>query len=187
MSAQVGLKNMHYAVMSTEDAAPSTAPTYGTMKELLVGKLVSVNVEANVEEASIYADDMKYETANQLTDITLSIDVAEIPLEVQAELLGHTIADGVMSAKADDVAPYVGVAFEFTKANGKKRFVKLYKGKFQEVNEAGETKGNSINFQTKSLQASFLPLKNNKEWKKVADEEATGYSDATGTAWYTAM
>lgn len=186
MSAQVGLKNLHYAVMATEDTA-SSAATYGTMKELLVGKLVSVNVEANVEENSIYADDMKYETASQLTDVTLSVDVAEIPLEAQAELLGHTISNGVMDAKADDVAPYVGVAFEFTKANGKKRFVKLYKGKFQEVNEAGETKGNSINFQTKALQATFLPLKNTKLWKKTADEEATGYEATTGSSWYSAM
>ena len=186
MSAQVGVKNLYYAKMTTEDTA-SSAPVYGDMKELLVGKLVDIGVDVETEEASIYADDAKYDEASAITDITVSINVAELPLEAQADLLGHTVTNGVMDAKSDDVAPYVGLAFEFTKKNGKKRFVKLFKGTFKEVSEQGQTKGQSIEFQTKALEGSFMPLKNNKLWKKVADEEATGYTDTTGTNWYSSM
>ena len=93
-----------------------------------------------------------------------------------------------MDAKASDVAPYVGLAFEFTKANGKKRFVKLYKGKFKEASETGQTKGENTEFQTQSLEATFLPVQNgDRLWKKVADEEAPDYSDTTGSSWYTSM
>lgn len=186
MSAQVGVKNLYYAKMTTEDTA-TTAPVYGDMNPLLVGKLTEIGVEVETEEASIYADDAKYDEASAITDITVSINVAELPLEAQAELLGHTISNGVMDAKSDDTAPYVGLAFEFTKKNGKKRFVKLYKGMFKEVSEQGTTQGQNIEFQAKALEASFLPLKNNKLWKKIADEEAADYDATTGTAWYASM
>ena len=187
MSAKIGVKNLHYAVMTAEDEAPSTAPTYGSMKDGLVGKTVNISVNVETADADIYADDMKYDTASEITGITISLTAAEIPIEVQGELLGHTVTKGVMDSDVNDVAPWVGLAFEFTKRNGKKRFVKLYKGRFKEVNEQGETKGSSVSFQTEALEGSFLPLKNSGVWKKTADEEGTGYEDTTGTAWYTAM
>ena len=165
MSAKIGVKNLHYAVMTTEDTE-STAATYGTMKDGLVGKTVNIAVNVETADADVYA---------------------ELPVEVQGELLGHTVTKGVMDCKSDDVAPWVGLAFQFTKRNGKVRYVKLYKGRFKEVNEQGETKGNSVNFQTESLEGDFLPVKDTGMWKKVADEEGTGYEDTTGSAWYTSM
>lgn len=182
MSAFVGIKNLHYAIMTAEDTA-STAPTYGTVKAGAVGMLISAEVSVESNSAKLYADNGVYDMANSLGDITVNLETAELPLSVQADLLGHTYASGVMTSNKDDAAPYVALMFEYTKANGKSRWVKLYKGKFSEPTENGHTAEENTEFQTPSISGVFAPLKNNGNWKKTADED----EGASGDNWYSSV
>jgi len=183
MSATVGLRNLHYAII-TADSEEETA--YGTMAR--IGGMIQADIEVETADNTLYADNIAWEAAVATGKATVSLNLAEIPIEQLASLLGHTLANGEMLSKSTDEPPYVGLAFEYTKNNGKKRFVKLMKGKFKEPNESTKTKeGNSVEFQTPTLEGTFIARLSDGAWKKTADEEATGYTSTIGDSWYTAM
>lgn len=176
--SKIGVSKFHYAKQTTEDTASAPA-VYGT--PVAVPGLVSVNVETTSNTATLYADNGPYETASSLGDVNLTVNLADLPLSVQADLLGHTLsAGGQLDSKASDVAPYCAVMFEFLLGNGKKRCVKLYKGKFTEPADAGNTRGENVEFQTSEATAAFVQLKNNQMYKSVQDFDA----DASTDSWY---
>jgi len=182
MSVTVGLRNLHYAIL-TEDSDNET--TYGTMAR--ISGMIQADIDVEAADNTLYADNAAYEAAVTTGKASVSLNIAELPLEQLASLLGHTATNGEMLSKSTDEAPYVGLAFEYTKNNGKKRFVKLFKGKFKEPKESTKTKGESVEFQTPTIEGTFVARLSDSAWKKTADEEATGYTDSIGSSWYTAM
>lgn len=178
--AQVGLRNFHYALMTTEDTA-TTAPVYGTPKKV-VG-INSIDINPTINKATLYGDDQALATASSLGEIEVTLDIAELPLVDQAALLGHTITDGVMISKGSDSAPYVAIMFESEKHNGETRYVKLLKGKFSESQETTNTRGDSIEFQIPQITASFVARQNDGAWKHTRDTTDT----AVATSWYASV
>lgn len=180
--SKIGVSKLYYAKQTTEETA-SAAAVYAT--PVAVPGLVSINVAPSANKATLYADNGPYETASTLGEITVSLDLADLPLSVQADLLGHTLdsTTNQLDSKSSDVAPYVALLFEFLMGNGKKRCVKLYKGKFAEPTDEGQTKGESVEFRTNAIEASFVQLKNNSMWKSTKDFDA----DASTDSWYAAV
>ena len=89
-----------------------------------------------------------------------------------------------MKAGKDDVAPYFAVLFQSDKRNGKKRYTKFYKVQFTEPSESGNSKQESIQFDTPTLTAKAIyRLSDGLSYAK-ADEEAAGFAAETGTKWY---
>lgn len=166
--SKIGVSNVHYAKQTVEDTA-TTAATYDDVKA--VPGLVSIEVTPESNTATLYADNGPYETASSLGAVNVSIDLADLPLDVQADLLGHTYnaETKTLVKKASDVAPYVALMFEFMLANGDNRCVKLYKGKFALPTDSGNTRGENVEFQTSNITAAFVQLKNTKEWELVQD------------------
>lgn len=169
--SKIGVRNVHYAKQTTEDTA-TTAAVYGEVKA--IPGLVSVEVTPESNTATLYADNGPYETAASMGNVGVTLDLADIDLGVQADLLGHTYdsATKTLTKKTTDTAPYVALMFEFNLANGGTRCVKLFKGKFALPAESGQTKGESVEFQTSNVSASFVQLKNNAMWQLVQDFEA---------------
>lgn len=166
--AKIGVRNVHYAKMTTEDTA-TTAAVYSS--PVAVPGLVSVEVTPESNTSTLYADNGPYETAASMGNVGVTLDMADLPLSVQADLLGHTYDEStrVLDKKTTDNAPYVALLFEFTMANGETRCVKLYKGKFALPTESGQTKGENVEFQTSEITASFVQLKNNAKWETMQD------------------
>jgi len=180
--AIVGVSNFHYAKQLTDTL---TGTTYDAVKK--ISGVVNLDVKPGSSSATLYADNGPADTATTLGEIAVSIELKELPLEDQAALLGHTLAAGVMTSKTSDVAPYVAIAFEGLKSNGKKRYVKLLKGMFQEPDDSYKTKDDKVNFQTGKIEGKFIMRTYDEQWKRTADEESADYLPATGTAWYTAI
>lgn len=177
--AKIGLSNLHYALITKDDSA---GVTYGVPKK--IPGVISADIKTGSDTATLFADNGPAETASSLGEITVDIETKDLPLEVHAELLGHKITAGVMKSNADDVAPDVAIMFESLKSNGKKRFVKLLKGKFQEPDDTNKTKEDKISFQTQKISGKFVIREFDGDWKRTTDEDATGYLPATGTDWY---
>lgn len=178
--AQIGLRNFYYAIMTTEDTA-DTAAVYAQPKRV-VG-INSIDISPTVNKATLYGDDIALATASALGEIEVTIDVADLPLTDLAALLGHTIENGVMTAKGSDSAPYVAIAFESEKHNGEIRYVKLLKGKFSESQETINTRGDSIEYQIPQISATFVARSNDSVWKLIQDS-----SDTTiATSWYNSI
>lgn len=169
--SKIGIRNLHYAKQTTEDTA-SSAAVYGNITA--VPGLVSIEVSPESNTATLYADNGPYETAASMGSVNVSMDLADIDLQTQADLLGHTYNSSTktLDKKTTDAAPYVALMFEFAMANGKTMCVKLYKGKFTLPTENGQTKGENVEFQTSSIEASFVQLKNNAMWETVKEYAA---------------
>jgi phi13 family phage major tail protein len=167
-SAGTGIKSFVYAIMTDE-----TTETYGAVKS--APPLISIKVDAKSEMAKLYANNTMVESKGSLGDIGVEIETQDLPLEIQADLLGHSLdaSTGVMNYNTGDNAPYVAIGYQRTKANGKNRYVWLYKTKFSEIAEEGKTQEEKITFQTPKLSGTAVANKNG-DWKKVADDDTKG-------------
>lgn len=174
--ALVGLKNIHYAVISADS---DSGTTYGTPKK--IGNAVSVDINPSTQKAALYGDDMAVATATAMGEVTVTIETTDIPLEDLAILLGATAdSTGEIIFKSSDVAPYVGLAFESEKHDGGIRCMKLLKGKFAQTQETINTKGENIEYQVPKIEGTFVARQSDGGWKQFKDV-AAGTSTAT---WY---
>lgn len=170
-----GLKNIHYAIMTID--ASTGAESYGTPKK--IGHAVSIDIQPSTDVAKLFGDDMAVATDISLQEVTVTIETTEIPLEDQAALLGHTYADGQLTANMSDNAPYVALLFEADKHDGRTRCAKLLKGKFAPSQETINTRGESIEYQVPSLEGTFVASASGA-WKITKDFE----KGADTSSWY---
>lgn len=176
----IGLTNLHIAKLK-DDPAGGTA-TYEDM--ISFPWIREAQIQPQNNQQTLYADNMGVATANVISRFDLTIDTATMPLEYRALLLGHDYNNGVMTINKEDAAPYFMVAFESTKQNGKKRFVKFTKVQFTEPTEDSKTKEEQIAFNTPQLTAQAVYRTSDGVALIQADEEGDGYVATTGTDWY---
>lgn len=153
-----------------------TTPTYGT--GFKCGKATSVNITPNYSEASLHADNILDEYVKDFRDGDISLGVDRIPAEHSNTLFGHTYSssDKETTYSASDAAGYVGVGFYVTKIEDGKRSYEasiLFKCAFAEAANSFTTKGDSIEFDTPTLEGKVASL-DDGVWKKtrVFDTEA---------------
>lgn len=169
--ALIGCNNFHYSVMKTADTS-TTAPAYDDSTGMTaIPNLVHCNVNPATNTATLYADNGPAETATTISEVTVEVETADIPLKDLAALLGHTYdeTNNSILAKMSDTAPYVAIAFASQKSDDGVRLVKLFKGKFHEPNEDARTKGQNVSFATKTITGTFVQLANDSSWKLTED------------------
>lgn len=179
---QIGVSDLHYAIM-TSDEIDST-PAYEAPVKIPGVTTINVNPNASVE--TLFADDGPYESAATLGQIQVEIMAADLNLDTQAALLGHTVtAEGMLVRKSTDVPPNVAIGFRSLKSNGKYRYTWLAKGKFVPSEMNSETKGDTINFQTSSITGNFLKRASDDEWERHIDEDQAEWLQAHSDNWFT--
>lgn len=192
MATRIGCDNLVYATMTTEDTA-SAAPVYGTVKPAI--GVMSLNINPNGAQETLFADDGPMETASTLGRIEVEIQKNELTTENKADLLGHQIdSKGALVYGDSDTPPWVAIGFRTLKSNGNYRYCWLYKGKFTEPEDSNETKGDSINFQTDTINGQFTRLnyaytlngKKVRPWKYELDQDYEDADPTTISSWFTA-
>lgn len=179
----IGLKNVVYALLETDPEEGGKA-TY--KPAVRIPGAISANINPNSSNETLFADDGPYETASTIGQISLEMNVADLPLEAQAALFGHTLsAEGVLIRKSSDTPPWLAVGFKSLKSNGSYRYTWLAKGKFGMPEQNNETKGDSVAFQTPTTSGSFVKRECDDEWERHIDEDSTGYTPEQGTNWFT--
>lgn len=176
----VGVTNVHLAEMLT-DPADGTA----TYEEAFAYPwIIEVKIQPQNNQETLYADNMSVAVANATSRYDLSINMAGVPLEYRAKLLGHKFENGKMVVSKEDAAPYFAFCFESTKQNGKKRFVRFTKVQFTEPDETSHTKEEKISYNTPTMTATAVYRTSDGISLEQADEESDGYSDTIGNEWY---
>ncbi len=180
--ATIGLSNFYVSRQTTEETT-TTPAVYETPWKLAGAIDVTVTPASN--SAVLYGDNGPVETASGLGAIELSATVAGLELEQIGKLCGHTFSSqtNTLTKSNTDNQPFVCCMFEFLLSSGKKRCVKLMKGKASLIEESANTKTDSIEFGTQSLSFSFVTLKNNGMWEMIKDFDA----DASTDSWYEAV
>lgn len=144
-------------------------------------------------DAQLDADDGIFESIKEFKKGTLSLKVAELIPEAAVAMLGVTKdSNGVIVSTAEDISAVVAVAFRARKANGKYRYFWLYRVKFSTPSTNLATKGDSITFQTPTIEGTIM--RRNKvdgadkhPWKVEVTEGETGVTAATIEGWTTAV
>lgn len=190
MATRIGCDNLVYAIQITEDTA-TTAPEYTAPKA--APGVMSININPNASQETLFADDGPMETATTLGKIDVEIKKNELTTENKADLLGHTIdSDGGLVYGDSDVPPFVAIGFRSLKSNGNYRYVWLYKGKFTDPEDNNETKGDGINFQADTIKGQFVKLnypvtvgdKKIRMWKYELDGDNPEASESAMTSWF---
>ena len=192
MATRIGCDNLVYAPMTTEDTTEA-APVYGTVTRAI--GVMSLNINPNGSQETLFADDGPMETASTLGKIDVEIQKSELTTQNKADLLGHQIdAKGGLVYGDSDIAPWHAIGFRTLKSNGNYRYVWLYKGKFTEPEDQNETKGDSINFQADTIKGQFVRLnyayevngKKTRPWKYDMDQDFEQADAATIAKWFDA-
>lgn len=181
--ATIGLDKLYYAKI-TEDANGNE--TYGTPTQL--AKAISAEISVEVNEATLFADDGQAEAVKEFKSGKVTLGVDDIGHEVAADLIGATVDEnGVFVSSSEDAAKPVAIGFRAKKSNGKYKYFWLYRVLFGIPGTSLATKGDSITFQTPSIEGSIFRRNkadgaNGHPWKAEITENATNAS--TVNSWF---
>ena len=177
--AKIGLNNFRYGLLT--ENPDGTASYAGAHKP---AKAVSCSVSITSNSATLYADDVLAESDTSFQSGTVTIGLDDDDLAVQATLLGHTFEDGEIIRNSNDTAPYVGFGRIVSKiVNGAKKYKVefLHKVKFSEPSEENQTKGESMEFSTGTLEGVVHQLENG-DWSKAktftSNDDAIAYLES---------
>lgn len=186
--ATVGLDKPYFSII-TEDA--NGQETYGEPEAM--AKAIQADLTVNTSTATLYADDGADETVNEFVNGTLSMGLNDLVSTVAAKLLGARVdSNGTLVTSAEDVAPYVAVGFRAKKANGKYRYFWLYRVKFGVPSTNLATKGESITFQTPTIEGTVMrrnkpDAQGKHPWKAEVTEGDANVTAATISGWFSAV
>lgn len=161
--ALIGLNNFWYSKLTE---AQDGTPSFDGAKSF--GKAVSCSVSLTNNSAELYADDALAESDTSFQSGTVTLGVDDDREATFADVLGHNIdASGEVTYNSNDVAPFVALARIVVKMVNNVRLYKvnvLYKVKFSDVNESENTKGESVEFATPTIEGKIAQLANG-DWK----------------------
>ena len=189
-SVPIGLTNLVYSVLLS-DTPPTTAggtdgvAVYDTPKRILGA--ITATFSPNASNDTIFADDGPFDTAATLGAMTLELNVADIPAEDRAVLLGATYdeATGTLKHKSTDIPPFVAVGMSVLKSNGARRLLWYLKGKFAAPDDNNQTKADSINWNTPTITGNFLKRDADEQWKIQLDTDDANAPLAMINGWFT--
>lgn len=177
---RIGLSNLVAFTLKTD-----TTGTLAYGEPFRIAPAVSASISPETSDDSFYADDIALISNRTISSITVELETADIPDEVQAKLLGLQIDEnGVLHDNINAQAPQVALAFRSLKSNGKYKYVVLYKGAFGVGEDEYQTKEESATFQTTSITATFLPTVNNGDWRVSVNEDSPSVQQETVDAWF---
>lgn len=183
--ATIGLDRMYFASI-TEDADGNE--TYGTPEKL--AKAMTVEMEIEVLEATLYADDGPAESVKEFGTGTITLGVDDIGVNTAEKLTGAQIDENhvVISQSEGDGLP-VALGFRAKKSNRKYRYYWLYRVIFGIPATNLTTKGEEITFSTPTIEGTILrrnKLDSNGRhpWKAEANEDDASVPRNVITGWY---
>jgi phi13 family phage major tail protein len=183
--ALIGLDKLHYSKIT--EVSDGTE-TYATPK--LLAKAIKADLSIELAEAVLYADDCAAEVVKEFKSGKLSLGVDDIGRTAAQDLTGATTDDnGVLVSSGEDIGSPVAIGFRAQKSNGKYRYIWLYKVKFGIPAANLQTKGDSITFQTPTIEGTVLrrnkPDEQKKHpWKSEVTEGDSGVNEEVITEWF---
>lgn len=162
---------MEYVVSAELTEAEDGTPSYSKAK--VWGPASTFNGNPTANDVKDYGDDRAVETDTSVTGGTLSVELNERTLELEAFLLGHTYDEQKkeMKCNRDDIAPFLGTgAVGKSKRDGKiVHAAKFYlKTQFKNPNDENSTRQENTTFNHTTFEGNIYTLKNG-DWKEEAE------------------
>lgn len=183
--ATIGLDRLFYAkITESEDGEE----TYAVPTPL--AKAMKADLSIELAEAILYADDGAAAVIKDFKSGKLTLGVDDIGISAAQDLTGSVTDDnGVLISSSENAGSPVAVGFRAMKPDGMYRYFWLYKVKFGIPSTNLQTKGDSITFQTPTIEGTVM--RRNKldgmgkhPWKAEVTEGSAGVATATITGWF---
>lgn len=159
--AVVGMRYPVAAQITAE--TEGSAITYGT--GFVIAKAIRANITYNRNDNPLYADDAIAENDNGMTGYDIELEVDKLPDQVRVDLLGDVVTGTGATAEYDQTdasAPYVGFGYmRVLRENGETKYQAIwcYKCQFAEPSEETNTKGETIEWGTPTLNATGMGVR----------------------------
>ena len=182
--ATIGLDSLFYSKITEVDGIE----TYGLPKVL--AKAIKADLSVELIEAILYANDGAAEVVKEFKSGKLSLGVDDIGTAVAVELTGAVADDnGVLISGSEDIGGPVAIGFRAQKANGKYRYFWLYRVIFGLLATNLQTKGDSISFQTPTIEGTVmrrnkLDASGRHPWKAEVTEGDSNVAPSTISEWF---
>ena len=181
--AKLGMKYPVYAIGTETTSAISYA------SGAVLAKAISADVSIETNEVKLYADDVVAESDVSFMSGTVSLGVDDLTDAVKVALLGYTegaqvdatLGSNELSAGSATTPPIVGLGFYAKRVKSGTatwRAIWFKKVKFKEPADGFATKGESVEFQTHTLEGTIMMAADDK-WK----EEGTFSTEDAAKAW----
>ncbi|MDI9505599.1 MAG: hypothetical protein QM271_05760 [Bacillota bacterium] len=174
VSSTVGLKNLVIAPLLTDT---ETETTYGDLQKV-AGAIEASITPDNADPEVQYYDDVEGDVLYPDPELAFKTKLADLPLLIQEMIFSNEMDDnGVLIRKASDKPGYFAVGFKSEKANGKYRYIWLYKTRAKPVTENYATReGKTITRQTGEVEWVAVKRISDGRYQAVADEGENGFT-----------
>lgn len=154
--AMVGLRHPVFAQLLTE--TDGSEPTYGP--GVVIGRAISADVEFTRDDSALYGDDMSIESDNSITGGSVALGTDDVTDDVAEMMLGDELEqDTGEYVENGEPTPYGGFGYvRVRRLKGATSYIAywLYKTQFSRGAESAKTKGESIEWQTPTLNSPIM-------------------------------
>ena len=186
--ATIGMDMLYYAKIT--EASDGTE-TYGA--PIRLARAISAELSVELAEAQLFADDGAVYVVKDFKTGSLSLGIDDIGVSAARDLTGAAVDDNgvLVSASENDGTP-VAIGFRAQKPDGRYRYFWLYRVKFGIPSTNLQTKGDSITFQTPTIEGTVLrrskpDAQGHHPWKAEVTEGDTGVSTTVISQWYSTV
>lgn len=170
-----GLKDLHYAIVESED---TTSITYGEVKPL--GPAMALNLAPSINRGNLRADDGVLFSDAAKGPIAVTLNTAYLEKEVEADILGKTVDEnGGLLDSGDDRAPYIAIGGRALSARGGYEYFWIYRINLAPAEENKETQQETPTYQTPNLSGEAIPRLHDKAEKYKMWDQDQSITDKT--------
>jgi len=183
--ATIGFDCLYYAKITESDEG---FETYAVPQ--ILAKAIKADLSVELAEAVLYADDGAAYIIKDFKSGKLSLGVDDIGVAAAADLTGAVTDDnGVLVSASENIGQAVAIGFRAQKPDGRYRYFWLYKVKFGIPATNLQTKGDSITFQTPTIEGTVtrrnrLDGLDKHPWKAEVTEGTAGVPASVITGWF---
>lgn len=175
----VGFRDLHWAELLEDDMMGVKYDTPIPIAGAIEGK-----TNPKSETVKLEADDGIFASASKFGGADIEFNVADLPFDVYAKLLGKKVIKGQVVDRTTDVAPYGALMYRISKDNGKSRYSVLYKVKFSQPDEESKTSGEKLDYQTAKIKGTSLERRYDKAWRNRLDEDEPSFDQEVAKNWF---
>lgn len=178
----IGVKNVKYALVTGGDTDTSTVPTYGTVKDLFA--TAQLGVDPAFSQTTGYYNDSPLYVFSSHGEMSFTLEGDDVFPDNKAELLGMSIANGILVDNVADTPPYAAIGGIITRADGSTEYFWMPKVQFAKGAITVSTKGSSVTPQNDVMNGRVVATVYNGSWRTRIRSNDGSINATTFSNWF---